>query len=99
MPNETGSSDEAKRRAVRMKRAGVSRGFPDYMIYAEGFRIVIELKSLVGKATKEQLAWLKFLATQGYHVAVCHGAREAIQFVEETIGRRKREEFDDHEVF
>ena len=52
IPNETGSSDEAKRRAVRMKRAGTSPGFPDYLIYPPGFNIAIELKSLVGRPSK-----------------------------------------------
>ena len=99
IPNETGSSDEAKRRAIRMKRAGTSPGFPDYLIYPPGANIAIELKSLVGKPSKKQLEWLEFLSGRGYACAICHGAREAIQFVEETIGRKKREEFNDHEVF
>ena len=38
IPNETGSDPRARARAVRMKRAGVSRGFPDYLI------IVVRLK-------------------------------------------------------
>ena len=99
VPNETGGSDEAKRRAIRMKRAGTSPGFPDYLIYPPGFNIAIELKSLTGKPSKQQLEWLEFLSGRGYACAVCHGAREAIQFVEEIIGRKKKEEFNDHEVF
>lgn len=30
IPNETGSDPAAKRRAIRMKRAGTSKGFPDF---------------------------------------------------------------------
>jgi hypothetical protein len=32
IPNETGHSPEAKRRAIRMKQQGTSKGFPDYVI-------------------------------------------------------------------
>lgn len=32
VPNETGGSPEARRRAVRMKRQGVSPGAPDYFV-------------------------------------------------------------------
>jgi len=85
IPNETGSSDEAKRRAIRMKRAGTSRGFPDYLIFARGYNIAIELKKLDGTASKEQKEWLAVLARYGFHSAVCHGWQEAKQFVQEVI--------------
>lgn len=86
IPNETGGDPAARRRAVRMKRAGVSRGFPDYLIYARGHRIAIELKrSKGGRATKEQRDWLTTLSDYGYNCAVCHGAEEAIKFIEEEL--------------
>lgn len=86
IPNETGGDAAARRRAVRMKRAGVSRGFPDYLIYANGYRIAIELKRRKGgTATKEQKDWLTVLSEYGYNAAICHGAHEAIEFIEEVI--------------
>ncbi len=86
-PNETGSSPEARRRAVRMKRQGVSKGFPDYLIFAHGKCIAIELKSTRkgAKATQEQLDWLMELNNYGFESAVCHGAREAIEFIEDVV--------------
>lgn len=87
IPNETGSSPEAKRRAVRMMRAGTSRGFPDYLIFGRGKRIAIELKSLSGKASPEQIAWLKVLSAFGFECAVAHGCAEAIEFVESVVGK------------
>lgn len=96
IPNETGSSAEARRRAVRMKRAGTSRGFPDYLIFAEEFAIAIELKrnSKSAKATKEQLEWLNILGKYGFATAVCHGFDEARQFVQNTVNKRKQQRND-----
>jgi len=34
----------------------------------------IEMKSLTGRPSAEQKDWARFLAGQGYAVAVCHGA-------------------------
>lgn len=87
--NETGSDPAARRRAVRMKRAGVSRGFPDYLVFAEGQCIAIELKrQRGGRATPEQLEWLDTLAAHGFRAAVCKGAEDAIGFVERVVGGR-----------
>lgn len=85
-PNETGSDPAARRRAIRMKRAGVSRGFPDYLIYTNGHRIAIELKRIKGGSTsKEQREWLTVLSKYGYNTSVCKGANEAIQFIERVV--------------
>lgn len=90
VPNETGSDPAAKRRAVRMKRAGVQRGVSDYFVFAEGFRIAIELKrQRGGRATPEQLGWLDTLAEYGFRAAVCKGAEDAIEFVERVAGGQK----------
>jgi hypothetical protein len=84
IPNETGSDPRARARAVRMKRAGVSRGFPDYLVFANGKRYAIELKRKKGsRATSEQLDWLGVLDEYGFNVKVCNGAEEAIAFIEE----------------
>lgn len=86
IPNETGSDPAARRRAVRMKRAGTSKGFPDYLIYPPNHNIAIELKRQKGgKASPEQRQWLERLAGHGYDAAVCHGAREAIEFIDKVI--------------
>lgn len=92
IPNETGSSPEAKRRAVRMKQAGTSPGFPDYLIFIKRngimHLIAIELKKdTKSKASVTQKAWLKILAMFGFKCAVCHGWGEAKEFVESIIGK------------
>lgn len=83
VPNETGHSPEALRRAVRVKREGGSRGFPDYLIIKNKQLIAVELKRIKGSRTSpEQLQWLQELAACGVACAVCHGSAEAIEFIE-----------------
>lgn len=84
IPNETGSDPAARRRAVRMKRAGVSKGFPDYLIFKDGKKWAIELKRRKGgRASPEQRKWLGILAAHGFIAAVCNGCDEAVAFLTE----------------
>lgn len=87
-PNETGSSPEARRRAIRMKRAGTSKGFPDLLVFIDEPRIAvaIEMKSTAktARATPEQREWLKVLSKHGFHAAICHGFEEAKEFILST---------------
>lgn len=86
IPLETGSDPAARRRAVRMKRAGASRGFPDYLVFAKDKMFAIELKRVKGsKTSPEQLEWLKTLSRYGFISAVCHGAKEAIELIESEL--------------
>ena len=86
IPSETGSSDEAKRRAIRMKQQGTTKGFPDYLIIKGNKLIAVELKRVHGSVVSpEQREWLNALFACGTHSAICHGAAEAIQFIE-SIG-------------
>lgn len=82
-PNETGHTPEARRRAGRMKAAGTSKGFPDLLIFKGSDRWAVELKRTVGgRATPEQKEWLHVLAAHGFKSAICHGYKEAIDFIE-----------------
>lgn len=84
--NETGSSMEAKRRAVRMKRSGTSRGFPDYVLALPGVGVCyIELKRVHGSAVSpEQKEWIRVLnECPGTEARICRGAAECIEFIEQ----------------
>lgn len=84
--NETGHTPEAIRRAVRVKREGTSAGFPDYVIVINNVLIAIELKRVRGsRVTPEQREWLAVLSACGIPSAICHGAAEAIEFIQECI--------------
>lgn len=88
--NETGRSVRGRNgqnwRAIWDKRDGVSKGFPDFLVIAEGKVIVIELKRLKGsKTSPEQLLWIEAFTNAGTPAAVCKGAEEAIAFIKSVL--------------
>lgn len=92
--NEIGGSTAAmKARAVKMKKMGTSRGFPDLLVFipvkgvdgaVDCYQMcAIEMKRRKGSTvSKEQKTWLEILAGSGAMSAVCKGAEEAIAYVE-----------------
>ena len=83
IPNETGGSPEAIRRAIRMKQQGTSKGFPDYLVITTAGLVAIELKRTKGsKTTTEQTDWLKALIEADIPAIVARGAEDAIKFLE-----------------
>ena len=91
--NEIGGSTSAmKARAVKMKKMGTSKGFPDLLVFIPVYGITgkidcyqmcaIEMKRRKGSTTTpEQREWLTVLQASGAMSAVCKGADEAIAFV------------------
>ena len=73
----------------KRNQIGRSKGFPDLLIFSvpEMLRdckgLAVEMKSLTGKPTAEQLQWLKDLASLGWHSYWFKGAKEAIEKLEE----------------
>lgn len=92
--NEIGGSTRAvKARAIKMKKMGTSKGFPDLLVFIPISGITgepdayqacaIEMKRRKGgTVSKEQKVWLEILQASGLMCAVCHGADEAIAFVD-----------------
>lgn len=75
--------------AARRKRMGVKRGVPDLVLpVARGgyHGLYIELKTPVGKPTKEQMWWTTHLQMQGYYVEVCYGWERATKLLEWYLG-------------
>jgi|LSQX01.1.fsa_nt_gb hypothetical protein len=72
----------------KLKRMGMKAGFPDVIIFdpPPGTKIpgvAIELKRRKGgRVSDSQKEWLTALKGRGWAVAVCHGAGEAIKFLE-----------------
>ena len=86
VPNETGSDPAARRRAIRMKRAGTSKGFPDYIVIVKDQLVFIELKrSKGGRVSPEQREWLEALSKTEAHCIIARGAHEAIEYIETLI--------------
>lgn len=96
--NEIGGSTAAmKARAVKMKKLGTSKGFPDLLVFVPVYgttgdvdcyqMCAIEMKRTVGgRVSEEQKEWLDILSASGVLCSVCKGAEEAINFIE-TIKR------------
>ena len=92
--NEIGGSSAAvKVRAIKMKKMGTSKGFPDLLVFipvygttgeADCYQMcAIEMKRRKGSSTsKEQKEWLKIIESSGVPCAICKGAEEAINFIE-----------------
>lgn len=77
-----------KYRAIAEKKMGKSKGFPDMLVFLpNGVNVAIEMKrgDQHAYATPEQKRWLETLARHGFKCAVCHGANEAILFVQECL--------------
>lgn len=94
--NEIGGSSRAvKVRAIKMKKMGTSKGFPDLLLFipisgvtgkVDSYQpLAIEMKRTKGSTTSpEQKEWLKVLELAGIPCSVCKGADAAIEFVQKV---------------
>jgi len=73
--------------AIKMKRTGYVKGFPDLFIYeprGEFFGLAIEMKKEKGGvASPEQKRWQEQLRNRGYCSYICKGKDEAIKIIDE----------------
>ena len=89
----TASANGEKRNlmiALKLKRMGVSPGFPDICIPIPSgcyHGLYIELKRQKGgKLSTEQINWLEFLRERGYYADVAFGFEEAKKIVLYYLG-------------
>jgi len=84
--------------ARRLKALGVKAGVPDLLIFErpparpDAVGVAIEMKRAKGgRVSAEQQRWLAHLERQGWVVAVCQGAGEAVELLRGLgFGRRAR---------
>ena len=73
--------------AIKMKRTGYVKGFPDLFIYepnADYHGLAIEMKKEKGGvASPEQKSWQEQLRNRGYSSYICKGSEEAIKIIDE----------------
>ena len=73
--------------AIKMKRTGYVKGFPDLFIYeprGEFHGLAIEMKKEKGGAVSpEQKRWQEQLRNRGYCSYICKGNEEAIKVIDE----------------
>jgi len=84
-----------KATAARLKAEGVKRGVPDVCLpvaRSGAHGLYIELKTERGKATSEQLGWIRALRRQGYVAEVCRGWESARSMIEHYLAEVPRRE-------
>lgn len=90
IPNFAGRlGKKTVRHGARLKAEGRRRGVPDLMLAVsrnDYHGLFIELKSLEGSPTKEQIQWLVALQSQGYCAEVCRGFESARDLILDYLG-------------
>jgi len=81
------------KQAVKMKKTGYVKGFPDIFIYnAKGpfFGLAIEMKTAKGVMSQSQKDWQAKLINNGYHAVTCKSFDEAKQVIDEYLSLRNK---------
>ena len=71
-----GGMRTSMRQAIKMKRTGYKKGFPDLQIMHPTklhHGLFIEIKTSKGQASPEQKAWRDELNKRGYRAVICKG--------------------------
>ena len=80
------------RQAMKAKRTGYSKGFPDLFIYEarNGYHgLALEIKTIKGRATKEQKEWIEALNERGYKAAVVKGLPEILDCIDSYLKKSR----------
>ena len=78
--------------ARKAKLTGYSRGMPDLFIYEarNGFHgLAIEIKTIKGRATKEQKEWIEALNERGYKAAIVKGLPDILELIDGYLKRSR----------
>ena len=73
------------RQAIKAKRTGYSRGFPDLQLTEarKGFHgLFIEIKTHKGRATEVQKEWIEDLQERGYKAEICKGIGPILDLID-----------------
>ena len=76
----------------RARRTGYSKGFPDLFIYEarNGYHgLALEIKTIKGRATKEQKEWIESLNERGYKAAVVKGLPEILNCIDSYLKKSR----------
>jgi|TARA_R100000482_G_C5111693_1_gene140917 hypothetical protein len=79
------------RQAIKAKRTGYKRGFPDLQITeARGgyFGLFIELKTIKGRATEAQKEWIQDLNDRGYKAEICKGLPATLKVIDAYMNQQ-----------
>ena len=79
----------------RAKRTGYSKGFPDLFIYEarNGYHgLALEIKTIKGRATKEQKEWIEALNERGYKAAVVKGLPDILDLIDNYFNHQSMDQ-------
>ena len=81
--------------AVMAKRTGYVKGFPDLFIYesrtVDGITyhgLALEIKTIKGRATKEQKEWIEALNERGYKAEVVKGLPDILNLIDSYLNEK-----------
>jgi len=75
----------------RAKNTGYSKGFPDLFIYEarNGYHgLALEIKTIKGRATKEQKEWIEALNERGYKAEVVKGLPDILNLIDSYMNEK-----------
>ena len=75
---------------AKLKRMGVKAGMPDLCIVWRGRPIFIELKTLKGRLSVNQIGMMAALTVAGAVVVTCRSVDEVSEFLAGAIGMKGR---------
>ena len=73
--------------AIMAKRTGYVKGFPDLFVYEPSpcgkyHGLALEIKTLKGRATKEQKEWIEALNERGYKAVIVKGLPDILNCID-----------------
>jgi hypothetical protein len=81
--------------AIMAKRTGYVKGFPDLFIYesrtVNGITyhgLALEIKTIKGRATKEQKEWIEALNERGYRAEVVKGLPAILDLIDSYLNEK-----------
>ncbi len=72
----------------RARKTGYVKGFPDLFIYEPRKRfhgLALEIKTLKGRATKEQKEWIEALNERGYKAEIVKGLPDILDLIDSYL--------------
>ena len=77
--------------ARKMVRNGYVKGFPDLFIYEarNGYHgLALEIKTIKGRATKEQKDWIEALNERGYKAVIVKGLPDILNLIDSYMNEK-----------
>ena len=79
----------------RARKTGYVKGFPDLFIYEarNGYHgLALEIKTIKGRATKEQKEWIEALNERGYKAEVVKGLPEILNCIDSYFNHQSMDQ-------